>query len=174
MNTARKCYISLNLVGGYFYRPGSFSFDKSKMVKAVNTAFCSFKQLFIRDKNLVSLTCPSLQIMGKTQTEVFQISGFLVKSLTNENYHNSRNGDDIDIKLGPVIKIDKGNTTSKKKTTKWCRQIMTTLSLSKLKAELKISNTALILLLWVKIIFLPKMLTFCKNADISKIKGSWT
>ena len=117
------------------------------MVKAVNTAFCSFKQLFIRDKNLVSLTCPSLQIMGKTQTEVFQISGFLAKSLTNENYHNSRNGDDIDIKLGPVIKIDKGNTTSKKKTTKWCRQIMTTLSLSKLKAELKISNTALILLL---------------------------
>ena len=38
----------------------------------------------------------------------------------------------------------------------------------------KISNTTLILLLWVKVLFLPKNSDFLqKNADISKIKGVW-
>ena len=41
----------------------------------------------------------------------FRISG---QSLTKENCHNSRTGDDIDIKLGPVTKIDKGNKTTLK------------------------------------------------------------
>ena len=51
--------------------------------------------------NLVSLTkdvrvtCPSLQILGKTQTVVFQVSEFL--------------------KLGLAMKLDKGNETTSKK-----------------------------------------------------------
>ena len=44
------------------------------------------------------------------------------------------------------------------------------LSPKKLKIELKISNVALTLLLWVKIVFLPKNTDFLqKNADINKI-----
>ena len=54
--------------------------------------------------NLVSLTQPSLQILGKTQTGVFLNSG---QSLTRENCHNSRTGDDIDTELGQVTNIDK-------------------------------------------------------------------
>ena len=42
-----------------------------------------------------------------------------------------------------------------------------------LKSELEIFNAALILLLWVSVLFLAKkMLNFCKKyADINKIKG---
>ena len=32
-----------------------------------------------------------------------------------ENRHNSRTGSDIDIKLGPVAKLKKGNTATSKK-----------------------------------------------------------
>ena len=54
--------------------------------------------------NLVSITRPSLQILGKTPTGVFPISGF----------HNSRTSDDIDMKLGTVPKLDKRNTAVSK------------------------------------------------------------
>ena len=62
--------------------------------------------------NLVSITCPSLQILGKTQTGVFPISG---QSLTKENCHDSRTSDDIDMKLGPVTKLDKRNKATSKR-----------------------------------------------------------
>ena len=42
----------------------------------------------------------------------FRTSG---QSLTKENYHNSRNCDDIDMKLGPETKLDKRNKTTSKK-----------------------------------------------------------
>ena len=42
----------------------------------------------------------------------FQISG---QSLIKENCHNSRTSDDIDMKLGPVTKLDKRNKTTSKK-----------------------------------------------------------
>ena len=42
----------------------------------------------------------------------FRISG---QSLIKENCRNSRTSDDIDMKLGPITKLDKRN----KKTTKW-------------------------------------------------------
>ena len=61
--------------------------------------------------NLVSITRPSLQILDKTQTD-FRISG---QSLIKENCHNSRTSDDIDMKLGPVTKLDKRNKTTSKK-----------------------------------------------------------
>ena len=65
--------------------------------------------------NLVSLTRPNLQIMGKTQTggiSDFQISS---QSLLKGNCHNSGTSDDIDMKLGPVTKLDKRNKTTSKK-----------------------------------------------------------
>ena len=42
----------------------------------------------------------------------FRISG---QSFINENCHNSRTSHDIDMKLGPVTKLDKTNTTTSKK-----------------------------------------------------------
>ena len=61
--------------------------------------------------NLVSITRPSLQILGKTQVGIsdFQISG---QSLIKENCHNSRTSDDTDMKLGPVTKPDNRNKTT--------------------------------------------------------------
>ena len=64
--------------------------------------------------SLVSVTCPSLQILGNTQTGYFRFpdSG---QSVMKENCHNSRNSDDIDMKLGPVTKLDKRNKIKSKK-----------------------------------------------------------
>ena len=56
--------------------------------------------------NLVFLVHPSLQILGKTQTGVFPIAG---QSFIKENVHKFTNGDDTDMKLGPVNKLDKRN-----------------------------------------------------------------
>ena len=42
----------------------------------------------------------------------FRISG---QSLIKENCHNSRTSDDIDMKLGPVTKLDKRNKITSKK-----------------------------------------------------------
>ena len=41
----------------------------------------------------------------------FQISG---QSFTEENCHNSRTSNDIDVKLGPATKLEKNTATSKK------------------------------------------------------------
>ena len=43
----------------------------------------------------------------------FWISG---QSFIKKNCHKSRISHDIDIKIGPVTKLDKGNTTLSKKT----------------------------------------------------------
>ena len=64
--------------------------------------------------NLVSLTCPSLQILDKSQTGLFLISGFLVKSVINKNCHNSRTINNIGIKLGPATKLEIRKTTTAK------------------------------------------------------------
>ena len=71
-----------------------------------------------------------------------------------------------------------GFQTHKKLTCKTCKtpvklifSLIVAFIKQKLKAELKnLKNTALILLLWVKVLFLQKMLIFAKNGDISKIK----
>ena len=59
--------------------------------------------------NLVSVTRPSLQELGKTQTggiSDFPISG---QSIIKENYHNAWTSEDSNMKLGPAAKIDKRN-----------------------------------------------------------------
>ena len=53
----------------------------------------------------------SLNILGKTQMEVSDFGQSLIK----ENCHNSRISDDINMKLGPVPKLDKKNKTMSKK-----------------------------------------------------------
>ena len=65
-------------------------------------------------RNLAFPIYSSLQILGKTQTEVFPNSRFLLEYLIKENCHNSRTSDDIDMKLGPVTKIYKRNKTTSK------------------------------------------------------------
>ena len=54
----------------------------------------------------------------------------------------------------------------------WLFLLTITFYLTKTENRTKKSNTALILLLWVTVLFLPKNANFLpKNADTSKIKG---
>ena len=69
----------------------------------------------------------------------FWISG---QSLIKGNCHNSRTSNDIDMKLGPVTKIDKINkTTSKKLTMVSCQQIVTSLFFFQFMANLEQSES---------------------------------
>ena len=64
--------------------PSWFSLNNSKTVKAVILEFCSIQCNILSETfmpNFVSITRPSLQILGKTQTLVFPISEFLVNPL---------------------------------------------------------------------------------------------
>ena len=92
--------------------------------------------------NLISLTRPSLQILDKTQTQVFpdfRISGH---ALIKVNFRNSRTTDDIDMKLGPVIKLHKRNETPLKNLTMTsCRKIVTPLSFLRFMANWEQSGT---------------------------------
>ena len=66
-------------------------------------------------KNLLSVTRPSPQILGKTQTGIFPTSGS-GQSLTSKNCHTSGTSNDIGIKRGPVTTTrDKRNTVTSKK-----------------------------------------------------------
>ena len=60
----------------------------------------------------------SLQILGKTHTGVLPYFRFSGQFLKKGNYHKSRTIDDIDIKLGPVTKLDKRNKTPTNKRDK--------------------------------------------------------
>ena len=123
--------------------------------------------------NTISLTSPSLQILGKTQTSMFLISGFLVNPLERK----------IVMTLKPVMiltwtavtKFDKINTISTNLKMASCQKIVTSLSFLFLvcktsvylknprKQTKKISNTALILLLWVMVLFWRKRWVFAKK-----------
>ena len=90
--------------------------------------------------NLIFLTRPSLQILAKPRPGYFnfQISG---QSLIKGNSHNSRTNDGIDMKLGPVTKLDKRNKiTLRKMTMKSIREIMTSLSFFQFMANLEQSR----------------------------------
>ena len=65
-------------------------------------------------QNLVSLTCPSLQKLDKTQTGYFRFLDFW-STVINGNCHNSRTSNDIDMNPGPATKLDKRNTATSKK-----------------------------------------------------------
>ena len=121
--------------------------------------------------NLVFLTHPSLKISGKIQmgNSDFQIS---VQSLIKESCHNFRTSNDSVMKLGPVTKLDKRNTTPSEKfdddvILANCNVIVISPMYDQFGTIWKPDsgcivcklNTALILLLWVKLLF------FSKNAD---------
>ena len=55
---------------------------------------------------------PDIGLNSEGGISDFRISG---QSLIKENCHNSRISDDIDMKLGPVTKLDKRNKTTSKK-----------------------------------------------------------
>ena len=67
--------------------------------------------------NLVSVTHLSLQILGKLRLGI-SIFWNSAQSLIKEKCHNSRTSNDIDMKLGPLLKLGKRNTMSKKKKKK--------------------------------------------------------
>ena len=103
-------------MGGNFI-PCWFSLNDSETVKALTHAYCSSQQHFIRDirANLGVPNLPQSPDTGQNLHEGnsgFRISG---QSLTKENCHNSRTGDDIDMKLGTVTKLDKGNKATSRK-----------------------------------------------------------
>ena len=66
--------------------------------------------------NLVSITHPT-QSLDIGQNSDWGISDFWIsgQSLIKENCHNSRTIDDIDMKLGPVTKLDKWNKKTSEK-----------------------------------------------------------
>ena len=87
------------------------------MVKDVTLEFCSIQQHSIRDiraKFCIHNLPQSPDIGQNSDRSIFdfRISG---KSLMKENCHKSRTSDDIDMKLGPVTKVDKRNKKNIKK-----------------------------------------------------------
>ena len=83
-------------------------------MKAVNLAFCSIKLLFIRDIHAKFGIHNSSQSsdMAQNSDEGIPISEFLVKFFMNKYRHNTRASNDIDMKLEPVNKLNKRNTTT--------------------------------------------------------------
>ena len=57
--------------------------------------------------NMVSITFCSLQILSKIQEGVFPVFQICCQSFINESCHNSKTGNDIDMNLGPVGKLNK-------------------------------------------------------------------
>ena len=99
------------ILEGCNFTPTSwFSLNNSEQVKAVSLEFAAFSNNLLENfvSNLVILPHPSLQILSKTQTGVFLISGFFVNPLQKETIDN------INMKLAPVTKIGQINKTSKR------------------------------------------------------------
>ena len=119
----------------------------SETVKAVTLAFCSIQWIFIRDIR-AKFGIPNLsQSSDIGQNSDGGFSDFLIsgQSLTNANCHHSGTSNDIDMKLGPVTKLDKNNVTARQTsenlTMKSYRQIMTTLSFFRFMANMKKSES---------------------------------
>ena len=98
---------------GFTTPPCWFSLNNSETVQAVTLAFCSFQQIFIRDicAKFGIPNLPHSSDIGQSSDggiSNFRMSG---QSLINENCHNSRTSHDIDMKLGPVTKLNKRNVT---------------------------------------------------------------
>ena len=97
-----------------------FFLKNSEMVKYVTIACPSIQLVqlvFIRDihaKFGISNSPSSPDIWENPDGGIsnFRISG---QSFINKNCHNSRTSHDIDMKLGPIIKRDKRNTSTLKK-----------------------------------------------------------
>ena len=105
----------------------------------------------------------------------FQISGQSLIKKTFQKFHNSRTSDDIDMKLGPVPKLDKEkqNSLKKKLTMTSCRKIVTSLSFSRFFANLEQSGGRTTDTESAKAIFLV-IVTFCLTETENRTKKSLT
>ena len=103
--------------GGYFY-PLSVLLGNSCITFGILEHSVTFHQKHLHQIRYLILAL-IFKYWKKPQTGEIPISGFLFKSLINKNYDNSRNRCDIDMKLGPITKLDK--TTSKKLKMTSCR-----------------------------------------------------
>ena len=98
--------------GGEGGNPSSwFSFNNLETVKALSLAFCNIQKNFIRSFPSEfgipnSAQSPDIWQNFRRGISNFRISGL---SLIKENCHNSRTSDVIDLKVGPVTKLDKRN-----------------------------------------------------------------
>ena len=104
--------------GSFTPRPPTswFSLNNSKMVKAVTLESCSIEQNSIRDIRVKFDTHNSSQFADIGQNSDRGISNFRISGqfLIKGNCNNSRTSGDIDMKLGPVTKLDKRNETTSK------------------------------------------------------------
>ena len=122
--------------------PPPFSpLNNSEMAKeAVTLTFLQFiRDICAKFGILNSSQSPDIGQNSREGISNFRISG---QSLIKENCHNSRTSDDIDMKLGPVTKLDKKNKTpSKKLTMTTCWKIVMSLSLFWFMANLEQSGS---------------------------------
>ena len=108
-----------NLVAGAGnFTPCWFSLNNSETVKAVTLAFSSIQQHFLRRVHAKfgipnSFQSPDIGQNSDRGISDFRISG---QSLIKRNCHNSRTSDDIDMKLGPLTKLDKRKKRTSKKS----------------------------------------------------------
>ena len=136
--------LTLIWVGSNFTPAVSFHLITQKQWKGLPWNFAAFSNISLKTSvpNLVPITCPSLQILGKTQAGVFPISRFFGQSHIKVNCYNTRTSDDIEMKLGQVTKF----TTNLKQSVsripdaysvKLTFSLTVTFYLTKLKTELK-------------------------------------
>ena len=92
----------------------------------------------------------------------FQISS---QSLIKKNCYNSRTSNDIGIKLGPVIKLNKKNTVTLKKLTMMsCQQIVMSLLFFQFMANLEQSGSRIPDAWSVKVAFSLTAIFYFKNS----------
>ena len=126
------------------FTPCWFSLNNSETVKAATLALCNFQWHFIRDVRakfgiLYSPQSPDIGQNSERGISDFQISG---QSLIKRNCHNSRTSDDIDMRLGPVTKLDKKNKKRQKKLKMMsCHKIVTSLPFVQFTANLEQSRS---------------------------------
>ena len=160
------------------FNPCWFSLNNSEKVKAVTLAFWSKQQNFNRDVRakfgIPNLTqSPDTGQNSDGDISNFQISGqFLIKG----NCHYSRASDDIEMKLGPVTKLDKRNKKKKHQknlTMTSCGKIVTSLPFLQFKANLEKSRSQIPNAQSVKLIF-SLMVPFYLNKTEIRSKKSLT
>ena len=146
------------------------------MVKAVTLEFWNIQYHCIRDIRAKfgihnSPQSPDIGQNSDGGISDFRISG---QSLIKENCHNSKTSDDIDMKLGPVTKLDKRNkTTSKNLTLMSCRKIVTSLSFFGFLANLEQSGGRIPDTESAKVMF-SVIVTFCLTKTENRTKKSLT
>ena len=135
------CVLTGIWVGCIFTFPLPVGFPSERVI-VVTLTFAEIKQLFTREKRVKFLTLnkPQSPDIGQNSdggTCDFHISS---QSHINENCHICTTFNDIDMKLGPVTKLDKRNTATPKKSIMTYRQIVTSLSFFRFMANLEQSR----------------------------------